>query len=103
MCGLASPFLSFVLSLIYLASFQQTNQTDVLNITNLPSILSGIKEICSLESTLLGNVSEADNATASQSAAGSQTTSMAFPAVDVVRGGTLATLLLGLSVLQLLV
>ncbi|CAL1698260.1 unnamed protein product [Somion occarium] len=40
--------------------FIQTNQSDVLNTPDLPGIVSGMRQICALESTLLGNVSETD-------------------------------------------
>jgi len=36
--------------------FQQTNQTQVLNATNLPSVLDGMHQICALSSSLLGGV-----------------------------------------------
>ncbi|KAF8154207.1 hypothetical protein B0H34DRAFT_720852 [Crassisporium funariophilum] len=37
--------------------FIQTDQQDVLNTPNLPSIVDGMRKICALASTLLGNVS----------------------------------------------
>ncbi|KAF8583506.1 hypothetical protein K439DRAFT_1309804, partial [Ramaria rubella] len=42
--------------------FQQTNQTEVLDPTgdNLPTIVSGLRSVCALASTLLGNVTGAD-------------------------------------------
>ncbi|PPQ80340.1 hypothetical protein CVT25_003623 [Psilocybe cyanescens] len=40
--------------------FIQTNQTDVLDTSDLPDLVGSIRRICSLESTLLGNVSGAD-------------------------------------------
>jgi len=36
--------------------FQQTNQTDVLNSDNLPAVVSGMRTICGMVSTLLGGV-----------------------------------------------
>ena len=50
-------------------SFQKTNQTQFLNSDNLPAVLSGIRSICGIASTVLGNVSETDGeATPSSSA-----------------------------------
>ncbi|KIY67637.1 hypothetical protein CYLTODRAFT_315957, partial [Cylindrobasidium torrendii FP15055 ss-10] len=43
--------------------FQQTNQTDVINTDDLPSVVAGMKQVCALESALLGNVSGANSAT----------------------------------------
>ena len=44
----------------YLSSFIKTNQSDVLDTSSLPSLVGDIKNICGLESALLGNVSGAD-------------------------------------------
>ena len=44
-------------------SFEQTNQTQFLNVSNtadVPSILSGIRSVCALASVLLGGVATAD-------------------------------------------
>ncbi|KAJ3828705.1 hypothetical protein F5880DRAFT_1472041, partial [Lentinula raphanica] len=40
--------------------FEQTNQTDVLGATDLPSVLQGMRNICALESTLLGSAAATD-------------------------------------------
>ncbi|PPQ95777.1 hypothetical protein CVT26_015917 [Gymnopilus dilepis] len=40
--------------------FIKTNQSDVLDTSSLPSLVGDIKNICGLESALLGNVSGAD-------------------------------------------
>ncbi|KAF8900425.1 hypothetical protein CPB84DRAFT_1708947 [Gymnopilus junonius] len=40
--------------------FVQTNQTDVLDTSSLPSLVGDIKNVCGLESALLGNVSGVD-------------------------------------------
>jgi len=40
--------------------FIQTNQTDVLQSPNLPSVVSGLRTVCALASTLLGGVASAD-------------------------------------------
>ncbi|KAK7688681.1 hypothetical protein QCA50_008219 [Cerrena zonata] len=40
--------------------FIKTNQSDVLNTPDLPGVVSGMRQICALESTLLGNVSVTD-------------------------------------------
>ncbi|KAF4611730.1 hypothetical protein D9613_003908 [Agrocybe pediades] len=45
---------------LVLKSFIQTNQTDVLDTSDLPGIVGDIRRICALSSTLLGNVSGAD-------------------------------------------
>lgn len=42
------------------ASFIRTNQSEVLNTPNLPAVVDGMRKICALESTLLGNVSESN-------------------------------------------
>ncbi|KAK0200750.1 hypothetical protein DFS33DRAFT_1265915 [Desarmillaria ectypa] len=54
--------------------FQATNQTDILEGNDLPSIVSGMRKICALESTLLGNVSES-NGEVTVSASASSTSS----------------------------
>lgn len=38
-------------------SFIQTGQDDVLNTKNLPAVVDGMRKICAIQSTLLGNVS----------------------------------------------
>jgi len=40
--------------------FEQTNQTALLNTTNVPAVVDGMRKICALESTLLGGVATAD-------------------------------------------
>ncbi|OBZ74715.1 hypothetical protein A0H81_05540 [Grifola frondosa] len=40
--------------------FQQTNQTAFLDAPDIPAVLSGIRQICALESTLLGGAATAD-------------------------------------------
>ncbi|KAI0072305.1 hypothetical protein K474DRAFT_1605370 [Panus rudis PR-1116 ss-1] len=40
--------------------FIKTNQSDVLNTPDLPGIVNGMRQICAIESTLLGNVSVTD-------------------------------------------
>ncbi|KAI0772437.1 hypothetical protein BD413DRAFT_436962, partial [Trametes elegans] len=40
--------------------FTQTNQTQFLNSENLPSVVEGIRNVCALESTLLGGAATAD-------------------------------------------
>jgi hypothetical protein len=49
-------------------SFQKTNQESVLNdqATDLPAVLSGVRSICAVASTILGNASVANNPTATQ-------------------------------------
>ncbi|KAF8999862.1 hypothetical protein BDQ17DRAFT_1308365 [Cyathus striatus] len=41
--------------------FIKTGQEDILSTTDLPSVLSGMRKICGIESTLLGNVSATAN------------------------------------------
>ncbi|KLO06616.1 hypothetical protein SCHPADRAFT_837841 [Schizopora paradoxa] len=74
--------------------FEQTNQTSFLNVSSandVPSILTGIRNICALESTLLGNVSGADGevtssgAAATPTAVASSSSSQSF-ALDGTRG-----------------
>jgi len=43
--------------------FEKTNQTNFLNSQDLPAVVSGIRSICAIASTLVGNVSGADNET----------------------------------------
>ncbi|KAK0189431.1 hypothetical protein F5146DRAFT_982000 [Armillaria mellea] len=84
--------------------FQETNQTDVLPGNNLPSIISGMRNICALESTLLGNVSKADgevtvSASSTSSASTSTSSSGAIPSViPVSLPGLYAILLLSLGI-----
>ncbi|KAF9262009.1 hypothetical protein L218DRAFT_929940 [Marasmius fiardii PR-910] len=40
--------------------FERTNQTDVLNAPSLPNVLSGMRQICALSSSLLGGVASAN-------------------------------------------
>ncbi|KDQ55964.1 hypothetical protein JAAARDRAFT_36754 [Jaapia argillacea MUCL 33604] len=40
--------------------FIQTNQSDILSTPNLPAVVSGMRQVCALESTLLGGVATAD-------------------------------------------
>ncbi|KIK66245.1 hypothetical protein GYMLUDRAFT_157963 [Collybiopsis luxurians FD-317 M1] len=66
--------------------FEQTNQTDVLAAPDLPSVLSGMRQICALESTLLGSAVLSDGVLPSSTSAGaaaatSATTSNSQPRV----------------------
>ncbi|PBK85696.1 hypothetical protein ARMGADRAFT_999456 [Armillaria gallica] len=80
--------------------FQATNQTDVLEGNDLPSIVSGMRKICALESTLLGNVSESNgevtvSASSTSSASTSASSSAAIPrAMPVSLSGLYAILLI---------
>lgn len=52
---------SLIINLTYRNfSFVKTGQDDVIDSNNLPAILEGMRNICGLESTLLGNVSGAN-------------------------------------------
>ncbi|PBK69361.1 hypothetical protein ARMSODRAFT_886342, partial [Armillaria solidipes] len=80
--------------------FQATNQTDILEGNDLPSIVSGMRKICALESTLLGNVSESNgevtaSASSTSSASTSTSSSAAIPrAMPVSLSGLYAILLI---------
>ncbi|GLB44514.1 hypothetical protein LshimejAT787_1701410 [Lyophyllum shimeji] len=79
--------------------FTQTNQTQVLNYNtqDLPSIVAGMRKICALESSLLGNVSETNGeVTPSTSVPAPTPTSAASR--PVVWGGIATLTLLALSV-----
>lgn len=41
-------------------SFQQTNQTSLLNTPNAPAVVDGMRKVCALASTLLGGVAYTD-------------------------------------------
>ncbi|TFK48201.1 hypothetical protein OE88DRAFT_556213 [Heliocybe sulcata] len=71
--------------------FTQTNQTDVLNTPDLPSVVSGMRNVCALASTLLGNVSGVDGETTptSSSAAPTATASSASPSISLINGNML--------------
>ncbi|KAF5350701.1 hypothetical protein D9756_008751 [Leucocoprinus leucothites] len=43
--------------------FLKTNQEAVLNTPNLPAVVDGMRQVCALESTLLGNVSNVNGET----------------------------------------
>ncbi|KAE9401881.1 hypothetical protein BT96DRAFT_817352 [Gymnopus androsaceus JB14] len=49
--------------------FEQTNQTDVLAAPDLDSVVQGMRNICALESTLLGGAASADGEVSSTSSA----------------------------------
>lgn len=69
-------------------SFIQTNQSDVLDTPNLPNVVDGMRKICALESTLLGNVSETDGETtptsSSSAATATGSSNHASPTVEVL-------------------
>ncbi|KAJ3482387.1 hypothetical protein NLI96_g7005 [Meripilus lineatus] len=52
--------------------FERTNQTDWLSTPNLPGVVNGIRQVCAIASTLLGNVSVANGE-------GSSTTTVPTP------------------------
>ena len=58
-------------------SFTKTNQTAFLDApaASLPSILAGMRQICEISSTLIGNASEVDGEVSSSSAAPAPTVS----------------------------
>jgi len=69
--------------------FEQTNQTDVLDTPNLPSLVNSIREVCAFASSILGNVSNSNGettptvtGTTTTTAATSTSTSGAAPIWD---------------------
>ncbi|KZT21307.1 hypothetical protein NEOLEDRAFT_1139640 [Neolentinus lepideus HHB14362 ss-1] len=78
--------------------FTQTNQTDVLNDPDLPSAVSGMRNVCALASTLLGNVSGVDGETApSSSAAAATATASSSTSLSVsLHNGNVLLVALGL-------
>ena len=69
---------------IYLCSFQRTNQTDVLNTDDLPSVVSGMRQICALQSSLLGDVRSANGELSATETAAPAATSNAALGSDVL-------------------
>ncbi|KAI0310678.1 hypothetical protein OF83DRAFT_1154167 [Amylostereum chailletii] len=76
--------------------FQRTNQTQFLNTTDVPSVISGIRQICGSASAILGNVTGADNETfptsspsVSASMALRTTSDIPFELVGLIVGGVL--------------
>jgi len=65
--------------------FEQTNQTSFLNASSsdLPGIITGIRNICALESTLLGGAASADGEVTPTSSAAAPTTSSNASAREV--------------------
>ncbi|KAJ4480895.1 hypothetical protein J3R30DRAFT_3287711, partial [Lentinula aciculospora] len=57
--------------------FEQTNQTDVLGAPDLPSVLQGMRNICALESTLLGSAAATDGELPSSTGASAAPTTTA--------------------------
>jgi len=90
--------------------FEQTNQTDVLDTPNLPSLVNNIRELCALESSILGNASNSDGETTpspTRSAASSTGSSSAAPlwnlpglaTVSSVVAGAVSLIVFGASLL----
>lgn len=52
-----------------LASFEKTNQTDVLDTPDLPAVVNGIRQVCAFSSSILGNASNVDGETTPSTAA----------------------------------
>ncbi|RDB17753.1 hypothetical protein Hypma_001079 [Hypsizygus marmoreus] len=81
--------------------FIQTNQSEVLNYNtqDLPGIVSGMRKICGLESSLLGNVSETNGEVTHTTTAAPTPTSAAslVRSSSLVWGGTATFVLLVLS------
>lgn len=57
----SAGLLSIILLPCKICSFIRTGQQDVLSNANLPSIVSDIRNICALQSTLLGNVTDTNS------------------------------------------
>ncbi|KAG6910388.1 hypothetical protein DXG01_011103 [Tephrocybe rancida] len=79
--------------------FTQTNQTQVLNYdtANLPSLVGNIRKICSLESSLLGNVSET-NGEVTPVASSPASTPTGAASRNTAWGGGITLALIALSV-----
>lgn len=81
-------------------SFIKTNQSQVLNYDtqNLPGIISGMRKVCALQSTLLGNVSESDGEVTPAPTSPAPAPTSGAANNKVVWGSVVALVLLGLSV-----
>jgi len=79
--------------------FEKTNQTAVLDTPNLPSLVNSIRQLCALESTLFGNVSNTDGETTpSPTSSTASTTSTGSPSAALPRdlpGLTMSSLIAG--------
>jgi len=78
--------------------FEQTNQTDVLDTPNLPSLVNNIRQICALESSILGNASNSDGETTpspTRSASSSTGVSSAAPLWNIPGLATLSSIVVG--------
>lgn len=79
-------------------SFQKTNQTDFLNASDVPAVLSGLRSVCAFMSTIMGNVSDGDGETTpSASAAAPSPTSTSAAGLAARLSPTV--LILGISVI----
>ena len=56
-------------------SFEKTNQTDWLSTPDLPAVVDGMRKICGIASSLLGNVSAVDGEVTPTTAAPTPTAS----------------------------
>ncbi|QRV75516.1 hypothetical protein RhiJN_03531 [Ceratobasidium sp. AG-Ba] len=87
--------------------FIQTNQTSVLdaNTADLPSVVSGMREVCSLASVLLGGVASANSQVASStsSAPTAAATSGCVPRIVILRSYWLALFSAGSLALYLVI
>jgi hypothetical protein len=85
-------------------SFERTNQTAVLDSAdlNLPSLVKNIRQLCEMESSLLGNASNTDGET-TPSPSGSASASLrnvpSFVSVSFVVTGAVALIIFGASLL----
>jgi len=78
--------------------FEQTNQTDVLDTPNLPSLVNNIRQLCASESSILGNASNSDGETTpspTQSATSSTGVSSAAPLWNIPGLATLSSVVVG--------
>jgi len=53
--------------------FEKTNQTDVLNSPDLPSVVNGLRQVCAVASSIFGNVSDSNGETTPSNLAASPT------------------------------
>ncbi|KAF8900612.1 hypothetical protein CPB85DRAFT_1228340, partial [Mucidula mucida] len=79
--------------------FQATNQTDVLSTNDLPSVVAGMRQICALESTLLGGVASANGeiTTTTSAAPVATSSSAALSHAPNIYAGTFIVTLFGLG------
>jgi len=82
--------------------FTRTNQSQVLNTPNLPAVVDGMRKVCAIASTLLGNVSVSNgDATPAPSPAVKTNTASPLPIGALVWATTAAVTLVAISFVNL--